>query len=102
MWIFSISLRQIWAAAVIEHGEAFVKDSSEVVKAKDLVNISAALGINSSCSIRWPRSRETPAISRSHGGRACQITILDRRRLRILVLRHEGGVLGPHPAVPQG
>ena len=58
--------RQIWAAAVIEHGEAFVKDSNEVVKAKDVVNISAALGINSSCSIR------------SHGGRACQITIVDR------------------------
>lgn len=58
--------RQTWAAAIIERGQAVVKETGEVLKPKDTVNAAAMLGMNRSSTVM------------SHGGKACQIAMLDR------------------------
>lgn len=58
--------RQTWAAAIIERGHAVVKETGEVLKPKDSVNVAAMLGMNSSHTVM------------SHGGKSCQIAMLDR------------------------
>ncbi|CAK9103163.1 cAMP-dependent protein kinase regulatory subunit (cAPK regulatory subunit) (Bypass of cyclase mutations protein 1) (Protein kinase A regulatory subunit) (PKA regulatory subunit) [Durusdinium trenchii] len=58
--------RQVWAAGVIERGEALVKESGEVLKARDMVNVAAMLGMKSSYTVV------------SHEVKGCQIAVIDR------------------------
>mmetsp|Transcript_98503 Transcript_98503/g.234506 ORF Transcript_98503/g.234506 Transcript_98503/m.234506 type:complete len:1850 (-) Transcript_98503:140-5689(-) len=58
--------RQLWAAAVIERGQAYVKETDEVMKGPDTINVVAMLGVRSSCTVM------------SHGDKGCHIAVLDR------------------------
>ncbi|CAJ1381023.1 unnamed protein product [Effrenium voratum] len=60
--------RQLWAAAVIERGQAYVKETDEVMKGPDTINVVAMLGVRSSCTVM------------SHGDKGCHIAVLDRRQ----------------------
>eukprot|EP00439_Symbiodinium_sp_Y106_P000215 s7480_g1.t1 len=59
--------RQLWAAAVIESGKACVKETGEVLRAKETSNVAAMLGIQSSETLL------------PEGGKPCNIAVLDRK-----------------------